>query len=187
MTRKIVIFASGSGSNAERIVEHFAANSSVEVVSFFSNNPKAGIIERGDRLGIPTVVFGTEQVKNGEVLQHLSTIQPDIIVLAGYLKLIPREWIEAFPNKIINIHPALLPNYGGKGMYGMNVHKAVVNNGESKSGITIHYVTEHYDEGAYILQKSVKISSDESAEDVQRKVQELEHQYLPQTIEALLG
>ncbi|NVK04898.1 MAG: phosphoribosylglycinamide formyltransferase [Flavobacteriia bacterium] len=187
MRRNIVIFASGSGSNAEQIVQYFHSNSSVEVSAFFTNNAKAGVIKRGNRLGIPTVVFHTEAVKNGSVLAALKKISPDLIVLAGYLKLIPSSWVEAFPNKIINIHPALLPKHGGKGMYGMNVHKAVVENGDVESGITIHYVTEAYDEGAPIFQASVPVNSGDTPEDVQKNVQKLEHEHFPRIVEKLLS
>lgn len=187
MRRNIVIFASGSGSNAEQIVQYFQSNSSVEVSAFFTNNAKAGVIERGNRLGIPTVVFHTEAVKNGSVLEAVKKFNPDLIVLAGYLKLIPSSWVEAFPNKIINIHPALLPKHGGKGMYGMNVHKVVVENGDKESGITIHYVTEAYDEGAPIFQASVPVSPNDTPEDVQKKVQILEHEHFPRIVEKLLS
>lgn len=187
MSRKIVIFASGSGSNAEQIVNYFANSGSVEVVGFFTNKSSAGIIERGNRLGIPTTIFGNEAINNGKVLDLLKEINPDLIVLAGYLKLIPKTWIEAFPKKMINIHPALLPKHGGKGMYGMNVHRAVVANGERESGITIHYVTENYDEGEPILQEKVAIVPNDSPEDVQVKVQKLEHAHFPKAIEKLLS
>ena len=186
MSRKIVIFASGSGSNAQQIVEHFKNNEEVEVSAFFTNNAQAGVIERGNRLGVPTVVFGMEAVKNYSLLKTLQNFQPDLIVLAGYLKLIPSDWIKNFPKKIINIHPALLPKFGGKGMYGMNVHKAVVDSGASVSGITIHYVSEAYDEGAPIFQAEVDVLPGDTPEDVQRKVQVLEHEHFPKVIESLL-
>lgn len=187
MSRKIVIFASGSGSNAEQIVDYFKNSKDVEVSAFFTNNPLAGVLERGKRLGLPTVQFSPSAVKNGSVLGMLEDLNPDLIVLAGYLKLIPESWVKAFPNRIINIHPALLPKHGGKGMYGMNVHKAVVESGDSESGITIHYVTEHYDEGAPIFQASVQVSPSDSPEEVQKKVQVLEHKHYPEVIEKLLS
>lgn len=187
MSGKIVIFASGSGSNAEQIVQHFESNPSIEVCAFFTNNVKAGVIDRGNRLGIPTVVFNNAALKNGHVLSALKNFQPDLIVLAGYLKLIPADWIQSFPNKIINIHPALLPKHGGKGMYGMNVHKAVVESGDTESGITIHYVTEAYDEGAPIFQASVPVENGDTPERVQAKVQKLEHEHFPRIVEKLLS
>lgn len=186
MSRNIVIFASGSGSNAEQIVKYFQEKESAKVVAFFSNNSKAGVIERGQRLGIPTVIFGSEAQNSGAVLAMLQELKTDLIVLAGYLKLIPSEWVSAFPNRIVNIHPALLPKFGGKGMYGMNVHKAVVAQGEKESGITIHYVNTHYDEGQIIFQATTPVSDGDSPEDVQRKVQVLEHKHFAAEVEKLL-
>lgn len=187
MSRKIVIFASGSGSNAEQIIQHFNSTSSVEVSAVYTNNPAAGVIERGRRLGIPTIQFGPKALENGKVLDSLMALNPDLIVLAGYLKLIPAEWVKNFPSRIVNIHPALLPKHGGKGMYGLNVHRSVVENGDKESGITIHYVTEKYDEGAPIFQASVPVEPNDTAEDVQKKVQVLEHEHYPAVIEKLLA
>lgn len=187
MGRNIVIFASGSGSNAEQIANYFREKGSANVVAFFTNNSEAGVIERGKRLGIPTIVFGSSAQNNGSVLQMMIDLKADLIVLAGYLKLIPSDWVEAFPNKIVNIHPALLPKYGGKGMYGMNVHRAVVEHGETESGITIHYVNAHYDEGQIIFQAATKVESFDTPEDVQRKVQVLEHKHFAEEVEKLLA
>lgn len=183
MRRKIVIFASGSGSNAERIVNYFEESETIEVSAIFTNNGSAGVIERGRRLGTPVVVFGPEAVKNGRILTLLKELNTDFIVLAGYLKLIPESWVQAYPNRIINIHPALLPRFGGKGMYGMNVHKAVVESGAKESGITIHFVNAQYDEGQVIFQASVPVESGDSPEEVQHKVQLLEHRHFPEVIE----
>lgn len=187
MSRNIVIFASGSGSNAEQIVNYFREKESAKIVAFFTNNASAGVIERGRRLGIPTVVFGPEAQKSGAVLDMMNNLNTDLIVLAGYLKLIPTEWVSAFPNKIVNIHPALLPKHGGKGMYGMNVHRAVVENGDTESGITIHFVNDKYDEGQVIFQASTHVESFDTPEDVQRKVQVLEHKHFAEEIEKLLA
>lgn len=186
MTRKIGIFASGSGSNAEQISNYFQNSNDVEVVAFFTNSANAGVIERGRRLGIPTIVFGPEGVKNNAVLGLLNKLEINFIVLAGYLKLIPESWVEAYPNRIINIHPALLPKFGGKGMYGMNVHRAVVEAGETESGITIHFVDSRYDEGKIILQKSVEVNPNDTPEEVQKKVQVLEHEFFAPTIEKVV-
>jgi phosphoribosylglycinamide formyltransferase 1 len=145
--KKIVIFASGSGTNAENIIKHFKNTSIGTVVSVFTNNPKAYVIERAKNFHLPTEIFSREELNNEKVLQKLNTIQPDLIVLAGFLLKFPENIIAQYPDKIINVHPALLPKYGGKGMYGMNVHKAIVENKEKETGISIHYVNENYDEG----------------------------------------
>ena len=137
-------------------------------------------------MNIPTEVFSKEEFNGDKVLQKLNKLQPDLIILAGFLLKFPQNCVEAFPNKIINIHPALLPKYGGKGMYGMNVHRAVVENKEHETGITIHYVNENYDEGNIIFQKSVSLSGNETPEDVATKVYELEQQYFPRAIEKLI-
>lgn len=187
MSRNIVIFASGSGSNAERMADYFKEREDVAIRAFFTNSASAGVIERGRRLGIPVVVFGPKSVANGEVLRLLQDFSTDWIVLAGYLKLIPSEWVEAYPNRIVNIHPALLPKFGGKGMYGMNVHRAVVEAKESESGITIHYVNAAYDEGQIIFQASTPVTSNDTPEEVQRKVQVLEHEHFPRVVDELVS
>lgn len=184
--KKIVIFASGSGSNAEKIILHFENNSSVNVAGVFSNNLNAKVLERALSHNVPTFVFNKEELNTGEVLQQLNEIQPDLIVLAGFLLKFPEDIIHAYLNKVINIHPALLPKYGGKGMYGINVHKAVLENKEKETGITIHYVNEHYDEGTVIAQYSVNIETCTSAEEIAQKVHELEHEFFSITIEKLI-
>lgn len=185
--KRIAIFASGSGSNAERIVEYFAENQDISVELFLTNNSQAGIVERGKRLGIPTLIFDKKSfTKTDKIVNILQSQKIDLVVLAGFLWLIPENLIKAFPNKIINIHPALLPKYGGKGMWGHFVHEAVVASREKESGITIHYVNEHYDEGESIFQAKCNIDKNDSPEDVQRKVQVLEHQYFPVIIEDVL-
>lgn len=184
--KKIVLFASGSGSNAEKIVLHFRENESAKVVEIFTNNPNAKVLERAEKLNVPTQIFNRQELNEGKVLKQLHQIQPDLIVLAGFLWKFPEHIIKAYPNKVINIHPALLPNYGGKGMYGMHVHQAVLDNKEKETGITIHYVNEHYDEGEFIFQKSVNIEDCKTAEKIAEKIHVLEHQYFPEVIERLL-
>ena len=186
MTR-IAIFASGSGSNAERITTYFSDNKSVYIELFLSNNPTAGIIERGRRLGIPTILFDKKTFsKTDKIVNLLQKQQIDIVILAGFLWLIPENLVKAFPNKIINIHPALLPNYGGKGMWGHFVHEAVVAARESESGITIHFVNEHYDEGKVIFQAKCEVLPTDTPDDVAKKVQTLEHIHFPVIIEKII-
>jgi phosphoribosylglycinamide formyltransferase-1 len=185
--KKIVIFASGSGTNTENIVLYFNKIEVAKVVYIFSNNVNAKVLERAKKLNIPTETFSKEEFNGDKVLQKLNSIQPDLIILAGFLLKFPQNCVAAFPNKIINIHPALLPKYGGKGMYGMNVHRAVVENNEPETGITIHYVNENYDEGNIIFQKSVPLSGNETPEEVAAKVYELEQQYFPIIIEKILN
>ena len=184
--KNIAIFASGSGSNAERIVEYFADSEQVNVKLFLCNNPEAGVIQRAERLQIPLMMFDRPMFKSGEVVKILQENQIDWVVLAGFLWLVPKNMVEAFPNRIINIHPALLPKYGGKGMYGHFVHEAVVENKETESGITIHFVNEHYDEGGVIFQASFPVLSTDSPEDVARKGQILEHKHFPEVIERVI-
>lgn len=186
MNKNIVIFASGSGSNAESIVKHFENHQDVKISMILTNNRQAGVIERAFRLGIPCLVFPTAAMQSGKITEMLKNGHTDLIVLAGYLKLIPADFIRAFEDRIVNIHPALLPNYGGKGMYGMNVHEAVVANKESKSGITIHLVNAEYDKGEHLFQASVDILPTDTAADVQKKVLSLEHEHFPVVIENYL-
>jgi len=183
--KKIVIFASGGGSNAESIINYFKGKE-IEISSFFVNNPNAGAIQRAKNHNITCVVFSREEFKKGKTLKQIQNINPDLIVLAGFLWLIPPEMIKAFPNKIINIHPALLPKFGGKGMYGMNVHKAVKEAGEKESGPTIHYVNENYDEGNIIFQAKCSIDENDTPKDIASKVLKLEHKHYPETLRKLL-
>jgi len=184
--KKILLFASGTGSNVENILKYFKINNEIEVVSVFSNNPKALVLAVAAHHNVPTYVFDKEGLTDGRVLNKLLTLRPDLIVLAGFLWKMPEQIVQQYSNKIINIHPALLPKYGGKGMYGMNVHESILTNGEVETGITIHYVNEHYDEGTYILQRSVGIEDCSTAQEIAAKVQALEHLYFPQVIEQLL-
>ena len=184
--KKIVIFASGGGSNAESILHHIK-DKNIECSSFFVNNPKAGAIDRAQNHNIACEVFNREEFNGGKVLAQLKSINPDLIVLAGFLWLIPSDIVKAFPNKIINIHPALLPKFGGKGMHGMNVHKAVKIEGETESGPTIHYVNEKYDEGNMIFQAKCKIEANDTPEDIAAKVLKLEHEHYPKVVVNLLN
>ena len=181
-----MIFASGSGTNAENIILYFKNNPIANVVAVFTNNPNAPIIDKANNLKVPTFVFSREELKSEVFLQKLNDFKPDLIVLAGFLWQFPVSIIASYNNKIINIHPALLPNYGGKGMYGMNVHKAIVENKEKETGITIHYVNENYDEGNIIFKKKVTVLVTDTPEVVAEKIHELEQKYFPSVIEDLL-
>lgn len=184
--KNIVIFASGTGSNAENIIQYFKNNTSKSVVAVFSNNSNAKVVEKAKKMDVQTVTFNKDELYGDFVLSKLNDFKPNLIVLAGFLLKFPEHIIAAFPNKIINIHPALLPNYGGKGMYGKHVHQAVINNEETETGITIHFVNEHYDEGGIIFQKSVSITDCSTFEEVSQKVHQLEQRYFPQVIDQLL-
>ncbi len=183
---KIVIFASGSGTNAENIIRHFKATKTASVEAVFTNKADAQVIQRAEKHQVPSQVFSKNDLETGKVLQEINTIQPDLIVLAGFLLKFPETIVAAYPDKIINIHPALLPKYGGKGMYGMHVHRAVVENKESKTGITIHYVNENYDEGNVIFQKEVTVLISDTPEVVAVKIHELEQDHFPVVIEKLI-
>ncbi len=174
--QKIAIFASGSGTNALQIIAHFQDSLKAQVVLIATDNAQAGILEKVTEMPLETHIFSKEETKNGAFLAaFLQEKEIDLIVLAGYLKLIPVELIQAFPQKIINIHPSLLPKFGGKGMYGMNVHRAVIAAKEAKSGITIHLVDEIYDNGEVLFQAEVAIPADYTAEMLQQAVLKLEH------------
>ena len=184
--KNIVLFASGNGTNAEEIIRYFKKNSQGTVVAIFTNKPDAKVLDRAKNHDISSVVFNKTQLNEGFVLEQLHQFQPDLIVLAGFLLKFPESILKEYP-KVINIHPALLPKYGGKGMYGMNVHQAVLENKEKETGITIHYVNEHYDEGEFIFQKSVNIEDCKTAEEIAHKIHELEHQYFPTVISEVLN
>ena len=184
--KKIIVFASGSGTNAENIIKYFAKTKIANVVSVFTNNASAKVIERAKNHQIPVEIFSKNELLERNVLQKIQEIDPDLIVLAGFLLKFPENIIEKYPNKIINIHPALLPNYGGKGMYGMHIHRAIVNNKEKETGISIHYVNENYDEGGIIFQKNIALTEDDTPETVAEKIHELEQKYFPEIIQAVL-
>ena len=186
MTR-IAIFASGSGSNAENIIRYFSDNKIVKVVLVLSNNSRSGVLVRAKLHNIPTFIFTKNDLNEcSKVHNVLKDYNASMIVLAGFLLKIPLCMIKAYPNSILNIHPALLPKYGGNGMYGMNVHKAVVENNEQRTGITIHYVNENYDEGAIIFQATCNIDENDLPEDVKTKVQALELCHFPSVIESII-
>lgn len=183
----MVIFASGSGSNAENIITFFQNRDDASVVLVLTNNPHAKVLERCKRLNVSALSFNkTALTETNVVLNILKDLQPDLIILAGFLWKFPENILKQFPNKVINIHPALLPKYGGKGMYGMHVHEAVVLNKETETGITIHYVNEHYDEGAIIFQKTCEVSNHDTAEAVAAKIHDLEMKYFPEVVAELL-
>ena len=184
--KKIVLFASGGGSNAEQIMHYFDRKEQYSVAAVFTNNQNAGVIGRAKNYGIPSFVFTREELNAGKVLQMVNDFEPDLIVLAGFLLKFPSDIIAAYPDKVINIHPALLPKYGGKGMYGINVHRAVHENKEKESGITIHYVNDNYDEGNVIYQHAVVVEQCANPEEVALKVLALEHEHFPRIIEELL-
>lgn len=187
MKKRIVIFASGSGTNAENIIKYFQRAQFAEVVRVLSNKKDAKVLQRAKNLEVTASTFTKEALFAGEgVLKTLKEIGPDLIVLAGFLLKFPEIILKEFPNKVINIHPALLPKYGGKGMYGNFVHEAVVKNHEAETGITIHYVNENYDEGTIIFQKKVNLSEKDTPETVARKVHQLEYEWFPKVIEEVL-
>ncbi len=185
--KHIAIFASGAGTNAENIIKHFQHSEAVKVVAVFSNKRDAGILNKAELLGVSAIVFSKADFLSNTILEQLQKFEVDLIVLAGFLLQFPQTIISAFLNRIVNIHPALLPKYGGKGMYGMHVHRAVVENRETETGITIHYIDEHYDEGDIISQQSIALIGNESAEDVAEKVQRLEHQHYPRIIAEIIN
>lgn len=183
----IAIYASGAGSNAQQIIRHFEGSSKAKISLIVCNKPGAGILQIADKENIPTLLIDKEPFFQGDAyIPELKQKGIDLIVLAGFLWKIPPALIRAYPDRIVNIHPALLPNYGGKGMYGRHVHEAVIRNGEKESGITIHYVDEQYDHGSTIFQARCPVLPDDSPETLAKRVQELEHRHFPQVIEDLL-
>ena len=182
--KRIVIFASGSGTNAENIIKHFKETNLAEVVLVLSNKREAKVLERAKNLGVDAIHFTREQLfSSDKILKIIQKVRPDLIVLAGFLLKFPENILNEFPNKVINIHPALLPKYGGKGMYGNFVHEAVLQNKEKESGISIHYVNENYDEGALIFQEFITISDEDTADTIAEKIHKLEHKWFPKVIE----
>lgn len=185
--KKVIIFASGSGSNALKIFEYFNNNQNVIIDSIYCNNPRANVINIFQKLDIKTVLFNKKEFYESTFLETIRNTNPDLIVLAGFLLKIPEKIVSAFENRIINIHPSLLPKYGGKGMYGLNIHKEVILNKEKLSGFTIHYVNQEYDKGAVIFQKKIKINEKETPESLSSKVLKLEHENYPLIIEKILN
>ena len=186
--KRIVIFASGSGSNAENLIRFFQNSEQASVVLVLTNNPHAKVLERCKNLNVSALSFNrTAFTKTDDVLNILKSSKPDLIVLAGFLWKFPEFILKDFENKVINIHPALLPKYGGKGMYGMHVHNAIVENKETETGITIHYVNENYDEGATIFQAKCEVLPQDTADDVATKIHNLEMEHFPKIVEELLN
>ncbi|MBN1596712.1 MAG: phosphoribosylglycinamide formyltransferase [Bacteroidales bacterium] len=186
--KNLAIFASGSGSNAEALVRYFTNNSNARVKCILTNNAKAYVLERAKVLNIQSFIFTKDKFYDSDsVLKLLLSNNIDFIVLAGFLWLVPTNLIRSYPDRIINIHPALLPKYGGKGMYGMYVHEAVIQNQEKQSGITIHYVNEKYDEGNIIFQAKCEISKDETPETLAEKVHKLEYKHFPIIVEKIIS
>ncbi len=187
MEKRIVIFASGNGTNAENIIKYFQQKELAKVVLVLSNKKDAKVLERAKNLDVEARWFSKDDYLSEEgILKTLKELKPDLIVLAGFLLKFPEGIIKEFPDKIINIHPALLPKYGGKGMYGSFVHEAVVQNKETETGISIHYIDENYDQGKMIFQKSVNIDPEDTPVTVAEKIHKLEHEWFPKVIEKIL-
>ena len=180
------IFVSGNGTNLQRIAEYFADNQDVEIVNVVCNNPKAYSIERAKNLGIPLRMITRQDFRSEAFVKELQDLRIDLIVLAGFLWKVPEGLVKAFPRRIVNIHPALLPKYGGKGFYGEHVHEAVVAAKEAQSGITVHYVNELYDSGEIILQAHVALDEKETPDSLAAKIHQLEQSYFPVAIEYVL-
>jgi formyltetrahydrofolate-dependent phosphoribosylglycinamide formyltransferase len=185
--KKIVIFASGAGSNAQKIIDYFKEKKTAEIVLIVCNNPNAGVVQIASKENIPVLIIEKNRFKETGYLVEIQKYNPDILVLAGFLWKVPPVLIHQFPHQIINIHPALLPSYGGKGMYGNAVHTAVVAAKEKESGITIHFVDEKYDHGETILQAKCVLNENETPESLAAKIHKLEHEYFAKTIEKLLN
>lgn len=185
--KRIAIFASGSGSNAQRICQYFLCHPTIQVSLILSNNENATVFDRLKAFGIPSIHLNNKACNNGDQMVDLMKKHHiDFIALAGFLRLIPTQLVDAFPDRIINIHPALLPNYGGKGMYGHHVHQAVFDNKEAVSGLTIHFVNNHFDEGEHICQIKTDITNVNSPDEIAQRVLRLEHQYYPAIIEQVV-
>lgn len=185
--KKIVIFASGSGSNAQRLMEYFEHHAHICVAALFSNNPKAHALQKAETFHVPAFLFNRDEFYNTDkVVEQVKQFSPDLIVLAGFLWLVPQSLLKAFPNRIINIHPALLPKYGGKGMHGLHVHTAVVLAKDAESGITIHRVNEEYDKGEFVLQVKCPVHATDTPEELAARVLQLEHEHLPRVVEQIM-
>lgn len=186
--KNLAIFASGNGSNAEAIIEYFKDKPNVKVVLVLTGNPKAGVLKIAHQHKVISTIVSKEALQNEEVMNKLlGALNVDFIALAGFLQMVPAYLLKKYPNRIVNIHPALLPKFGGAGMYGLKVHEAVLAAGETETGMSIHYVNERYDEGEIILQKKVTISASETPEQIAGKVKELEHEWYPKVIDGLLA
>ncbi|MBS0009929.1 MAG: phosphoribosylglycinamide formyltransferase [Bacteroidales bacterium] len=183
----IAIFASGSGTNAQKLMEYFSTTETAKVRLVLSNKADAFVLERAAKFSVPTIVFDRDDLyTNGRILKILMEHEIDFIVLAGFLWLVPADILNHYPGRVINIHPALLPAYGGKGMYGMRVHEAVIDNRDKESGISIHYVNKHYDEGDIIFQAKCEVRPDDSPESLAERIHKLEYKYYPEVLEKLI-
>ena len=182
----MAILASGTGTNAERITQYFAERKTAEVALIITNKLQAGVIQRAEQLNIPCLVVTANEFKEGKACQILLEQHIDFVVLAGFLLRVPDDILRHYPNRIINIHPSLLPKFGGKGMYGHHVHEAVLASGETESGITIHFVDEHYDEGGIILQAKCPVLPNDTSDTLASRVHQLEYEHFPKVIEELL-
>lgn len=182
------IFASGEGSNAENLITHFSKDTRIRIKMVVTNKDTAGVIARAEKHRKIVQIISKEALNNytEKIIEFLRSEKIDLIILSGFLLKIPPALVKAFPNKIVNIHPALLPKYGGAGMYGANVHKAVIDNKEKESGITVHYVNEEYDKGKIILQAKCPVDSNDTVETLTKKIHDLEYEYFPKAIETLL-
>jgi phosphoribosylglycinamide formyltransferase-1 len=181
--KNIAIFASGSGTNAQQITEYLNSSGIARVVLILSNKPGAFVLERARNLGVPSVVFNRKDFyESDSVIEVLQDNQVDFIILAGFLWFVPENFLKAYPRRIINIHPALLPFHGGKGMYGDKVHQAVIQSGDKRTGITIHFVNDHYDEGEIIYQDSFEVLPEDTPESIAQKVHELEYRHFPRVV-----
>ncbi len=184
--KRIAILASGSGSNAQRLAEHFKGHPAAEVVLVGCDQPGAGVLQRAWDLHVPSFLFNGAQLRDGTLLRELQGQRIDLVVLAGFMRLIPADMVRAFPGRIVNIHPALLPKYGGKGMFGHHVHEAVIAAGEQESGITIHLVNERYDEGEHLFQASCPVLPDDTPDTLAARIHALEHAHYPQVVDSLI-
>jgi phosphoribosylglycinamide formyltransferase-1 len=187
MKKRIAIFASGSGSNAQKIMELYKRSPEVEIALVLTNNPDAYVLQRADNFEIPSHIFDRNEFYHTDhIIELLKSLDIDLIVLAGFLWLMPKKLVTEYPGRIVNIHPAILPKFGGKGMYGDHVHNAVLAADEPEGGITIHYVNENYDEGEYIYQAKYKIDKEDNLEMIKFKGQQLEHQHYPRIIDGII-
>lgn len=185
--KNIVLFASGSGTNVQNIIDFFNKDASARVAAVFCNNPKAFVIQRCQTAGVPCIIFNRDDFYNTRrVLELIKAFEADLVVLAGFLWLVPEYLVDEYPKRILNIHPALLPDFGGKGMYGMYVHEAVIGAKKRVSGITIHVVDKEYDEGKTVFQAKTKITKDDTAQSLANKIHELEQKHFPQVIKEYL-
>ncbi|MBK7944641.1 MAG: phosphoribosylglycinamide formyltransferase [Flavobacteriales bacterium] len=184
--KRIAVLASGSGSNAQRLIEHFRAHALAQVVLVACDQPQARVLQRAWDLHVPSYLFSGKELRDGTLLGELQQHRIDLIVLAGFMRLIPAELVRAFPDRIVNIHPALLPKFGGKGMYGHHVHEAVVAAKETESGITIHFVNERYDEGRMLFQAKCPVLPDDTPESLAERIHALEHVHYPRVVEKLI-